>query len=229
MKKTPILFATHLEKTISTKDILKPHFEKTLWRIPELTLSENGLYFLAGRNGCGKSTLIRTLLGLVRPTKGHISWFGKTRITTKQIGYLPEYPVIPPTALVKNWVSWLLGKKINADYKPLSPLQNLETLSIKPFLNVPANRLSKGQLQRVQLWSALELNPMGLVLDEPFSGLDPWAKSEFSELIAKIVSEGKFVLMSSHESTMELKGLAHETWILENETLQVHKGFAIPQ
>lgn len=225
----PILSAKDLSKVLVNDDILQKRFRRTLWKVPELTVATPGFYVLAGRNGAGKSTLLRCLLGLLRPTTGTVSWFGQKRISAQDIGYLPEFPVIPPAAKVRNWLSWLLGIPPASLSRMDSELSRFPSLSVASLLEIPANRLSKGQTQRVQLWAALARSPKGVVVDEPFSGLDPWARVELADLLASILDEGRFVLMSTHELPERLRDKTRETWLIENETVQIHEGCVLPR
>lgn len=224
-----ILLAENLSKVIVNDDILQKRYRRTLWNAEKLEVKNPDLIVLAGRNGAGKSTLLRCLLGLLQPTTGQTKWFGKPRVTANDIGYLPEFPVIPPAARVKHWLSWLLSvptKKLT-DFD--SQLSRFPALSVSQLLEVPANRLSKGQTQRVQLWAALAHQPRGVVVDEPFSGLDPWARVELADLLLSILAEGRFVLMSTHELPDRLRDATRQTWLIEDERVNVHEGCVLPR
>jgi ABC-2 type transport system ATP-binding protein len=226
--KPPIMQATNLTKVIKNKELFQENWQKTLWSIDHLALDSLGFYLLAGKNGSGKSTLLRSLLGLVKPTSGEILWHGRSHLNSQDIGYIPEFPIISPAAKVKDWLSWITNQPLSSLMRIENDFAKFPSLSILEFLNVPANRLSKGQQQRVQLWAALSNNPSGLVLDEPFSGLDPWAKQELSDLLLAVLAEGKFVLMSSHEITQKLRNACTTSWMIENETVKISQGCVLP-
>jgi ABC-2 type transport system ATP-binding protein len=225
---TPILLARDIEKTVRNEDIFSKRYSRLLWRIPELRVENPGLYVIAGRNGAGKSTLIRCLLGLLKPDKGSISWYGNQCLDASLAGYLPEFPVIPPSAVVRNWLQWLLDAPVSQYLNASHALSNHPSLNITSLLEVPANRLSKGQQQRVQLWAAIVRDPKLVFLDEPFSGLDPWARVELAGVIKSITDSGRSVFMSTHELPQDLRALTSETWLIEDSQLRREIGCILP-
>ncbi len=225
---TTLLFAQNIEKTVCTKDIFSPKEKKLLWKIPEVRISETGFYVIAGKNGTGKSTLIRCLLGLLKPDRGSISWFEGETLTSKTAGYVPEFPIIPPAAKARHWLEWLLGVKAEKVLANPSPLTKHPSLNIAHLLNVPANRLSKGQQQRIQLWTALAREPKILFLDEPFSGLDPWARVELAGVLKSLVENGCTVIISTHELPQDLRAITKQTWLIENSELKISNGCTLP-
>jgi ABC-type multidrug transport system ATPase subunit len=226
-----LIEAVGLEKTHTSEDIFEKQNKRTLWRIDRLALNEPQFVCLAGRNGSGKSTLLRCLLGLAKPTKGSVQWFGRGDLPGKSIGYLPEFPILPPALEVRHFLRFLLGQPVETILADkANPLNAFPRLSVAPFLKVPAHRLSKGQQQRVLLWSALAHAPKGLVLDEPFSGLDPWARVELADLILTLAKEkGLFVIMSTHELPKSLRIACGTTWLIEDEKVLTSHGCALPE
>ena len=93
---TTILVASGLEKVLENKSLFERQAKRTLWRVEELRLDEPAFVCLAGRNGAGKSTLLRCLLGLQRATRGEVSWYGARGLGPSVLGYLPEFPILPP-------------------------------------------------------------------------------------------------------------------------------------
>lgn len=225
-----ILLAKNLEKTIANDDLFEGNMRRrTLWKIDSIEMNRTGLYLLAGRNGAGKSTLLRCLLGLVKPTRGEVRWFGETKIKTGGLGYVPEFPILPPAVKVRRFLQWMTScRDLEALRKSIPCLQS-PFFALDDVLDVPTNRLSKGQQQRVQLWHTLASNPQGLVLDEPFSGLDPWARQDLSTALCTLLQEEKFILMSSHEVTKQLRQVCSETWLLEKALLTAKPGCVLPE
>lgn len=228
--KPEILSAVNLSYTIKSNHIFEKKWSKTLWKIKNLSLQNPGLVVVAGRNGAGKSTLLRCLLGLLKAQTGEVLWNDKKKFNQNDLGYIPEFPVLPPSIPVRQWLSWLMTDK---EFKNLlnstqaDPL--FQRLSVESFLDVPADQLSKGQQQRVQLWTALAFSPPVLVLDEPFSGLDPWARQQLSHFLIQVLDAGRTVIMSTHEVTQELRHRTLHTWLIENEGVTVHDGCALPE
>jgi len=227
----PILHARGLAKVVESDDLLEKKLRRTLWDVPELTLEKPEFVCLAGRNGAGKSTLLRTLLGLVKPTRGEVEWYGARTLAKEVVGYLPEHPLIPPSLKARHFLAFLLGEDPDKALERASnPLLAYPHLSVKSFLDVPAHRLSKGQQQRVLLWAALAHSPRGLVLDEPFSGLDPWARVELAELLVSLrKDQGLFLIVSTHELTRALRDTCDRTWLVEDGSVRVAMGCALPE
>jgi ABC-2 type transport system ATP-binding protein len=223
-----IIQISNLEKTMKNNNIFEKNWSKTLWKIPSLELKETGLTCIVGRNGAGKSTLLRCLLGLIQPTCGEVKWFGKKEFPYARIGYVPEFPIIPPSIKVSHWIRLVLGNNTNIDTSSTIKSLQKTSLNVEPFLNVPANRLSKGQQQRVQLWMALSSEPDVVVLDEPFSGLDPWARGELSQVVTEILSLNKVVILSTHELTAQLREQCQRTWQISDSKVVDHSGCALP-
>lgn len=223
------LRATQLSYVWHSNDLFSKQKDKTLWTIDQITIDQPGIVLLAGRNGVGKSTLLRCLLGLMRPTKGQISWFGQHTAPRGKIGYLPELPVLPPRVKVSEIISSLLGMTLSEfiEKENASPISKL--LNITDLLDRPAQLLSKGQQQKLLLTLAIAGSPKGFVLDEPFSGLDPWARAELADYLVKLGENGHFLLISSHDAPLRMRQHVRETWIIENETLTVKSGCAIPE
>ena len=224
-----ILTAHNLKYEWRTNDIFSNEPNRILWQIPSLEINAPGMILLVGRNGVGKSTLLRCLLGLMRPSRGEIKWFDEEKTPRGKIGYIPELPVLPARIKVAELLESLLG--LNAEKIDQMEAINSRThsLSILNLLNRPAHLLSKGQQQRLLLTLALSGQPKGFVLDEPFSGLDPWARTELADLLISLAEQKKFLLISSHDAPQRLRVHVRETWVIENEQLKIQTGCALPE
>lgn len=175
---------------------------KTFVNDLSLTVREGESFGFLGHNGAGKTTSIKCLVGLTKPTKGNVYIFGQNsqdHLARLHIGFLPEQPYFYdnikasevvemaailkglPSSQVKNEVSRVLAK-VKIEHKSNSRLRNL----------------SKGQVQRVAMAQALVGNPKILILDEPFSGLDPIGRKEFSDLLFEAKKNGTTIFISSH-------------------------------
>jgi ABC-type multidrug transport system ATPase subunit len=231
MSATPLLLATDFEKTVENKSLFERRERRTLWRVERLALETSDFTCLAGRNGAGKSTLLRCLLGLQKASRGEVLWYGRPALSADVLGYLPEFPILPPALNVRTYLELLLGRSVEEMLTERDGLlARFERLSVSAFLDVPAHRLSKGQQQRVLLWSALSRAPRGLVLDEPFSGLDPWARVELAELLVELTrAHGLFIVMSTHEMPRALRDVCARTWLIDESTVKVTPGCALPE
>jgi ABC-2 type transport system ATP-binding protein len=146
------------------------------------------LFGFVGSNGAGKTTAMRVILGVLAPDAGEVRWAGRplTLATRRQIGYMPEerglYPRMKVAAAAKASVGvWT------------------ERLGVAARRDDEVQKLSLGNQQRVQLAASLVHDPHILVLDEPFSGLDPVAVDVMSQVLREKAAEGIPVLFSSHQ------------------------------
>ena len=164
-------------------------------------LNKPGVFGLLGTNGAGKTTTIRMLLGIIKKDSGEITWNGKS-VERKSVnfGYLPEERGVYPKTKIYNQLMYfaeLKGmKKEDAD----ESIKNwAKKLKVEEYLDKPAEKLSKGNQQKIQFMTAVIHNPELLVLDEPFSGLDPVNTELLKNIIINLVKEGKYIIMSAHQ------------------------------
>lgn len=154
-----------------------------------------------GRNGAGKTTLIRIIMNVFGADSGSVTLDGNP-INTKnvRIGYLPEERGLYPKKKIMEQLVYFAELQ-NVDKKVA--MQNAETLlrrlDIEEYKNRRLDTLSKGNQQKVQLVATLIANPDIIILDEPFSGLDPVNASLLKDLVKDLIRNGKLVLFSSHQ------------------------------
>lgn len=169
---------------------------------------------IVGENGTGKSTLMKTILGLIKPIKGEIH-FGD-ELSQKEIGYLPQQTIVQrdfPASVEEIVLSGCQGRKgIRPFYskteKKLAK-ENMEKMSISHLSKRCYRDLSGGQQQRVLLARALCATRKILLLDEPVAGLDPKVMAELYELIQKLNKEGLTVIMITHDVSVAIKYASH--------------------
>lgn len=156
---------------------------------------------LLGRNGAGKTTTIRIIMDLFKPNKGEILLNGKKFMPREhQIGYLPEERGLYPKKKVMEqllYLGQLRGLKKeeardNANYW-------LERLEVIEYKDKKLETLSKGNQQKVQLAQTFLCNPNIIILDEPFSGLDPVNSQLLKEIITEFINTEKLIIFSSHQ------------------------------
>ena len=162
-----------------------------------------GVFGLLGTNGAGKTTTIRMMLGILKKDSGEITWNGKA-VERKNVnfGYLPEERgIYPKTKIYEQLIYFaeLKGMKKEEAYKEIDYWMN--RLKVDEYKNMPAEKLSKGNQQKVQFITAILHNPELIVLDEPFSGLDPVNTELLKDVILELVKKGKYIIMSSHQMT----------------------------
>ena len=166
-------------------------------------INKPGVFGLLGTNGAGKSTTIRMMLGILKKDSGEITWNGK-KVERKNVnfGYLPEERGIYPKSKIYEQVLYfaeLKGMKKEDASKEIDYW--MDKLKVSEYKNMTAEKLSKGNQQKVQFITAILNDPELIVLDEPFSGLDPVNTELLKEVILELVEKGKYIVMSSHQMT----------------------------
>ena len=165
------------------------------------SLDKPGVFGLLGTNGAGKTTTIRMLLGIIKKDSGEIRWNGQ-KVDRKSVnfGYLPEERGVYPKVKIYDQLMYfaeLKGmKKKEADEAIMDWAKKLK---VEEYMQMPAEKLSKGNQQKIQFMTAVIHNPELVVLDEPFSGLDPVNTELLKNIIIDLVKNGKYVIMSAHQ------------------------------
>ena len=183
------------------KDVSKTFGGKTVVDKISLTLDKPGVYGLLGTNGAGKTTTIRMLLGIITKDSGEITWNGQP-VNRKDVnfGYLPEERgVYPKIKILEQLLYFAELKGMTRSDAETSIRKWAKKLKVEEYLNMPAEKLSKGNQQKIQFMTAIIHNPDLVVLDEPFSGLDPVNTEILKDIIIGLVNDGKFVIMSAHQ------------------------------
>lgn len=160
-----------------------------------------GVFGLLGTNGAGKTTTIRMLLGIIKKDTGEITWNGK-QVERKSVnfGYLPEERgVYPKTKIYDQLMYFAKLKGMNKTDADKEIKKWAEVLKVQEYLQMQAEKLSKGNQQKIQFMTSIIHNPELIVLDEPFSGLDPVNTEILKNVIIDLVKQGKFIIMSSHQ------------------------------
>lgn len=169
-------------------------------------LNKPGVFGLLGTNGAGKTTTIRMLLGIIKKDSGEITWNGKV-VDRKSVnfGYLPEERGVYPKTKIYNQLMYFAELKGMKKEEADEAIKNwAKKLKVEEYLDKTAEKLSKGNQQKIQFMTAVIHNPELLVLDEPFSGLDPVNTELLKNIIINLVKEGKYIIMSAHQmSTIE--------------------------
>ncbi|PDY40312.1 ABC transporter ATP-binding protein [Bacillus wiedmannii] len=166
----------------------------------QISLPKGEVLGLLGRNGAGKTTTIKMLLGLLTPNEGSITWDGKSFGTSGvTIGYLPEERGLYTKSRVIDQLRYF-GRLEGMSKKEVDLAIDhwLDRLAIPEYKFKTAGELSKGNQQKIQLIAALLHNPELLILDEPFSGLDPVNAGMLASIIEEQVQSGKTIILSSH-------------------------------
>ena len=183
------------------KNVSKSFTEKKAVDNISFSLTKPGVYGLLGTNGAGKTTTIRMLLGIIKKDSGEITWKGKN-VNRKHVrfGYLPEERgIYPKTKIIEQLMYFAELKGMRKDEAINSINKWAKELKVEEYLQMPAEKLSKGNQQKIQFMTAIIHNPELIVLDEPFSGLDPVNTEILKNIIINLVKNGKYIIMSAHQ------------------------------
>lgn len=185
------------------------------------SIADGELFGLIGLNGAGKTTIIKTILGLRRPNAGAIKIYGRTHGTKhskEQLAYLPERFEPPWFLSGKEFVQFscrLYGKDVTDDQMHQMAL----LLGLDPgVLGKKVHTYSKGMRQKLGLIGTILPGTPLLILDEPMSGLDPLARAQVKTLLKGCMQDGRTILMSSH-ILEEMDSLCDRVAILNNGIL----------
>ena len=186
---------------LEVKNVSKNYGEKKAVDNISFTMDKPSAFGLLGTNGAGKTTSIRMILGILKKDSGEISWNGK-QVERKNVnfGYLPEERGIYPKTKVYDQLMYFAKLKGMSKQEADGAIKYwLKKLEIEEYINMPAEKLSKGNQQKVQFVTAVMHNPELIVLDEPFSGLDPINTEILKKAIIDLIEQGKYIIMSSHQ------------------------------
>lgn len=186
---------------LELKDVCKSFGTKEAVKHLSLTIDKPGVYGLLGTNGAGKTTTIRMILGIIKRTSGTITWNGK-EVTRENVnfGYMPEERGVYPKTKIFDQLMYfarLKGMKVRDATEAIDYW--LKRLDMEEYRNMLAEKLSKGNQQKIQFIIAVMNDPELIVLDEPFSGLDPVNTEMLSKVVEELVSKNKYIIMSSHQ------------------------------
>jgi len=183
---------------------------KTTLAVDDLSFTVNpgNIFGLLGPNGAGKTTTIRAILNIIKPTSGEII-FNDNHITDEYynvIGYLPEERGLYKRSKVIDVLVYFASLKNLSKNDALERADSwLNRLNISEHRDKKIEQLSKGNQQKVQLIAAILHNPQLLILDEPFTGFDPINQQEVKNLILSFLSEGKTIILSTHQMDLAEK------------------------
>ena len=188
---------------------------------------------LLGRNGAGKTTTIRILMDVFRATDGEILLDGKPfKPSRHQIGYLPEERGLYPKKKINDQIIYLaMLRGISKKDAKANMKKWLQRLGVEEYENKKLETLSKGNQQKIQLAQTLVCNPEIVILDEPFSGLDPVNSQILKDVIRELIVENKIVIFSSHQMSYveefceEIAIVKEGTIVLSGNLKEIKKDF----
>lgn len=216
------------EPAISIKDLTKDFpvgISGTKLRAVDnlnLEVQDNEIFGLLGPNGSGKSTTIKIVLGLLEPSVGACTIYGKPSQTVearRSVGFLPEAPY---------FYRYLSGRELVGYYARLCGVAKadldeavesvIELVGMKEAAHRRVGTYSKGMLQRIGLAQAIVHDPQLVILDEPTAGVDPLGSAAIADIVRELKSRGKTILLSSH-LLAQIEGLCDRVAILHRGKL----------
>lgn len=208
--------------TLEIRHLGKQYGETKVVDDISLTVRSGEAFGLLGGNGAGKTTTIRSVLGLLEHEHGEVLWNGKSFLSHRpSVGYLPEERGLYPKQTVSEQLIYLArleGMKKTAAQSALKHW--LERLGIAEHEHKRVEQLSKGNQQKVQIISALIHDPELVILDEPFSGLDPVNADMLASVVKEQISLGKALVFSSHQM-MQVEQFCEQICILKRGRVQI--------
>ena len=186
--------------------------------------AEGGKAFgLLGRNGAGKTTSIRILMDVFPANSGEVLIDGQPIDYNKiGIGYLPEERGLYPKKIIVDQLTYFAELKGMSHKEAIKEIDYwLERLGMMEYRNKRLDTLSKGNQQKIQLITALAHNPDIIILDEPFSGLDPVNAMLLKDVVKEQIAKGKIVLFSSHQMSY-IEEFCDSIAILNNGVVALH-------
>lgn len=187
---------------IDIQQVTKRFVDFTAVNDVSLSVPEGSIYGFIGPNGSGKTTTIRMIMNILLPDAGTVSVFGKHSSTTArdEVGYLPEERGLYKRMEVRRLLRYY-GQLKGKSLKEVDPVINtwLERFQLTGWANKKIEALSKGMAQKTQFISAIVSSPKLLILDEPFSGLDPVNADSLKDAVLDLRRQGTTIVFSTHD------------------------------
>lgn len=186
---------------LEVKEIRKSFGDKEILKGINFSVESGKALGLLGRNGAGKTTTIRILMDVFHANSGEMFLDGEKFDPRKvQIGYLPEERGLYPKRQILEQMVYLARLRGVSKKKAIANSEKwLTKLQVDQYKDKMLETLSKGNQQKVQLASTLVCDPDIVILDEPFSGLDPVNSQILQDVVRELIGEGKIVIFSSHQ------------------------------
>ena len=187
---------------IKVTNLIKKYGEKTALDNISFEVHKGTILGVLGRNGAGKSTLFRSIMKIINYDSGKITYNNKDidYKTLDNIGYLiEEGSMVTEYTVYDQFCIFGILKNMTEEEILKELTFWLKKFNMSEYLNMKIKKISKGNKQKIQFIVSVMHNPDLLILDEPFSGLDPVSVKEMKDIILELKSQGKIILFSSHQ------------------------------
>lgn len=202
---------------IDIKNIHKSFKKNYVLKGVDLSINKGGIWAVLGPNASGKTTLIKTILGMVLPDEGQIYIDGENILGKweykKEISYLPQIARFPDNLTVVELFKMI--EELRNSSGNLQPLIN--RFDIKPHLKTKLSNLSGGTKQKVNLALALMYDNPIYILDEPTAGLDPLALIEFKDILSQLKEKNRLIIITTHIMSLVEEFADNIIFLLEGE------------
>src|SRR5476649_1053123 len=198
---------------LSTEKLVKQYGGRRVVNGVSVNVGAGEIVGLLGPNGAGKTTTFNMVVGVIKPDEGAVNFLGR-KITTMPmhkrarlgIGYLTQEPsVFRKLSVEENILAILETCKLSSEERAVRLKYLLDELDLTPIAKSKAYQLSGGEKRRLEITRALVTSPKLLLLDEPFSGIDPIAKYEVGKIIRRLKERGLGILITDHDVREKLK------------------------
>ena len=219
--------------SLVVKNLVKIYEGKKVVNNVSFKVNQGNVYGILGRNGAGKTTIIRMILNIINKDSGEILFKGnKIDLLKSKIGYLPEERIIYNKNTVKGYLTYF-AKLSGLKTKEAKDIINywIERFNLEDKYNKVLDTLSKGNKQKVQIIATIINDPNIIIFDEPFSGLDPVNSQIFRNLVIELINKGKYILFSTHQMNYveefcdSLSILKNGKQIVEGNILNIKKQY----
>jgi len=207
-----VLRLEHIYKNFGNKCVLKDL---------NITLSSGEIIGFLGRNGQGKSTTLKIVMGLISADSGSITFFeNKYKEPLKKVGFIHESPIFWGEITAYEFL-YSLGN-LSSSHNAEKVTKLLEFVGLKNEEDSLIGKFSRGMKQRLGIAQALLNDPELLIFDEPMTALDPLGKSQMKELMSALKKQGKSIIFSSHQ-LHDIQDIADRFILLENGRIKYNE------
>lgn len=210
--------------TLSAQQLSMRFKDRVLFHIDHLTIGPNDAIYLKGDNGVGKTTLLKILAGLLKPSKGYVSnalpWWQRVIHSSarQQVIYLHQTPYLFDASVYQNVLYGIKFSAIGAKEKRSAVINALRMVGLETLADEHISVLSGGEKQRVAMARAWILNPSILLMDEPSASLDQESIDRLVVMAKDLLAKGTSIVITSHQANA-LTAICKKQWWINDYTL----------